>query len=155
MPILGTQCSQHRVRWIIGISDSIQCFLYQLVHLCDGLITRAPAHIRDTTVDHIDRFCSQVFTQLQVFVITGTVGCSVSPDIPEVFALGNVTQRLFPDRKSPCCVSFNESTSGETYEARLQLGNGFHNVLPLSVRASFPGFREQRYDIQPERLTTV
>ena len=155
MSILGTQCSQHRVRRIIGISDSIQCFLYQLVHFCNGLITWTPAHIRDTTVDHIDWFCSQVFTQLQVFVITGAVGCSVSPDIPEMFALGNVTQRLFPDRKSPCCVSFNESTSGETYEARLQLGNSFHNILPLSVGAAFPGFREQRHNIQPECLTTV
>ena len=140
MSLFGTHSSESRIDRRISVSNSIQGILYQFVHGCDIFITRTTTLARHTAVDHIQRFSFQVFTHLQIFMISHPVCRTIRPYIPEMLTFRNISDCFTPDRICPGSISFHEASSRKTNKLWIQRGNLFHKIRAQSIRPVIPCF---------------
>ena len=120
MPMRRPHLAQCRVCRLVRIGNSLKSVGHQLVHLRDILITRPSALARHTAIDHIDRFGTQILTQLEILMISHTIGRTISPDIPERTAGSDITHCLTPDRIGSGGIALHKAASRETNETGMQ-----------------------------------
>ena len=132
----------------VGILNGIQGILHQGIHLLE----RHGEAMSQTYVHHKHRCGIQVFAQLQILIISQSVGRTVVPVVvPMPRALFYRTQCRFPSEGVLITVlSFHVASARETEETWFGIIEELCQVGAQSVGASFPGGRHQRHHIQVE-----
>ena len=125
----------------IGIFDGIQGILHQGIYL----FKRNGKAMSQTYIDHKHWSSIQIFTHLQVFIITQTIRRAVMPvmvPMSRTFLYG--TERILPlEGIFQCTLSFHVTTARETEEGRFGIMKKLGKVRAQTILATFPGIRHE------------
>ena len=150
MSTLGTDASPYRSRRPVGIFNGVQGILNPLSHL----IHWRNFLVRNTCIDTVQRFCTKIFGQLQIFIETQSMRGVVSPDIPKRCSCVDISNGIFPVVHVFKIVAFDPTTSGKTQKFRM---NGINGIGQIDSQTMiFPCFiGHQRNHIEVEFATAL
>ena len=95
--------------------------------------------MRHAAVDDKEGLRSNVFAELQVFVIAQAVGGIITPEIPMAGPLGNVPDGLFPAYGIRQLVPLHKATAGKPHKGRVHLYEHLRQVRAQAIGTPLEG----------------
>ena len=146
MAVPGSHSAIFRCDGAVGIFNGIHALINPRL---DAVVGRHPA-VPKANVYHIERFGSQVLSQLQVLVIAQSIGGAVTPvHVPMAFTLLYRSDGALPaEGVIRALLALHEAASWETHELWMHLPQHVGQVRPHAVLAVLEGGREEAHHIK-------